>query len=298
VPDFNISNRIVKLFPLFLFLVLFGGCTKKKTIAFYYWKSDCRVEKNFKYPLYVKVLDINKKGIFKTACFREHIPVVYIENDIFKIDIDVDKIVKREVKSENIQFDCDWTLSTKERYFSFLKRMKKIYKRVSVTIRLHQLKYFSRTGVPPVDEGVLMLYNMSDFKDPYTRNYVLDLKETKKYFKNFKSYPLKLNVALPIYSTAFVIRYGEVVGLIDDVRKKDLDSSFFETLGKNRFRVMKTRYFKGKLLYEGDILRVDEVDLNMLKEAVETIPFTFDRVIFFRYGNLKNWNIEDLKKII
>ena len=52
-----------------------------------------------------------------------------------------------------IQFDCDWTQTTKENYFSFLTRMKNYLPgvKISSTIRLHQIKDRETMGVPPVD---------------------------------------------------------------------------------------------------------------------------------------------------
>ncbi|MBK7406845.1 MAG: hypothetical protein IPJ40_01480 [Saprospirales bacterium] len=51
------------------------------------------------------------------------------------------------------QFDCDWTENARDRYFQFLETMNRELKKrglsISVTIRLHQVKYYRRTGVPP-----------------------------------------------------------------------------------------------------------------------------------------------------
>jgi len=139
-----------------------------------------------------------------------------------------------------------------------------------------------------------MFYNMSDFLDPKTKNYILDLDIAKSYLKDFRSYPLKLDLALPLYSMATVIRYEKVVSIIDDVKKDDLKNGF-KHLKENRYKVLKTHYFKGKLLYEGDILRVDEVSLDMLKDAVKMIPFEFEKIIYFRYDNLKNYKVKTLE---
>ncbi len=283
---------------LSLFLLFFLGCQDKKETAFYYWKSKCEIKKDFSYPLYVKVLDISSKKVIKTSCKKTCIPVVYIDNHTFKTRKDVKDIVFKTIpkSAKEVQFDCDWTKSTKKRYFEFLKQMKKRYKKVSVTVRLHQLKYQKQTGVPPVDSGVLMFYNMSDFLDPKIKNYILDLKVAKSYLRGFETYPLKLDLALPLYSMATVIRYGKVTGLIDDVKSKELDREF-QHLHDNCYKVLKTHYFKGYLLYEGDILRVDEVSLKMLKKAKQMIPFEFEKVIFFRYSNLKDWDIKKLERL-
>jgi len=285
-------------FVLIFFIFFLFGCQDKKEIAFYHWKSRCEVSKNFSYPIYLKVLDIGIKRVIKTNCKRSFIPVVYIDNRALKQRDDIAKIILQNIPkaAKEVQFDCDWTPSTKEKYFHLLTKMQKHYKKITVTIRLHQLKYPKKTGIPPVDAGVLMFYNMSDFLDPKTKNYVLDLEEAKKYLKDFNPYPLKLDLALPLYSMATIIRYGKVISIIDDIKKDDLKKEF-KHLQENRYKVTKTHYFKGKLLYEGDILRVDEVSLQMLKKSLKLLPFQVKKIIYFRYSNLKNWDLKELLSI-
>ena len=253
--------------------------------------------------MFVKVLDIGVKNIIKTSCHKKsYTPVIYIDNNALK-NRDIKRLSKVilntiSTKFKEVQFDCDWTKTTKNKYFNLLREMKRHYKNISATIRLHQLKYQNETGVPPVDGGVLMFYNMSDFLDPNTKNYILDIEEGKKYLSGFKSYPLKLDLALPIYSMATVFRYGRVVSLIDSIRG-DMVNDRFKKLSDNRYRVLKTHYFRGKLLYLGDEIRIDEVSLDMLKRAIKMIPFDYQRIIFFRYNpNLSNEFIKKVQSLV
>ena len=68
---------------------------------------------------------------------------------------------------KEIQLDCDWNSSTQKKYFNLIEEMKlyPTWENIvwSATIRLHQLKYPKQTGVPPVNKGVLMFYNMGNF---------------------------------------------------------------------------------------------------------------------------------------
>lgn len=111
--------------------------------------------------------------------------------------------VKNAIKINEVQFDCDWTKSTREAYFQFLVDVRKALKtyfgtdiKVSSTIRLHQL---AQTP-PEVDYGVLMCYNTGDFKDFKTKNAILDIKDVQPYAKYLKQYKLPLKLALPCYS--------------------------------------------------------------------------------------------------
>lgn len=284
--------------------------------AFYYWKQSYEVE-GLEKPKYVKVFDIaydNKLVIhetrFKSKPHPHIVPVIYIDNPVFKALQSEDfaqtllkrleKLAQSNFVFEEIQIDCDWTDSTRVAYFDFLKSVKTLsQKRISTTIRLHQIKYHTRTGVPPVDKGVLMYYNMANFKDVETKNYILDLELAKKYHYNFDSYPLPLDLALPLYAQATIIRFASVVGFIEGLRKKDLNEHF-EALKENHYEVTKTHYFNQRLLYEGDILRIDEVSIEDLQEAVkslQTVMKTPQELIFYRWGNRKEYSEKALETL-
>ena len=55
-----------------------------------------------------------------------------------------------------------------------------------------------------------------------------------------------------------LMRFSEVVGLMEGVREEALNNNF-KAIEKHLFELTKTHYFKGKLLYEGDQIRLDEV---------------------------------------
>jgi len=105
-----------------------------------------------------------------------------------------DSVFKQQYRNQikEIQFDCDWTPSTKEKYFAFLKKMKHLFadKRISCTIRLYPFKYPKKAGVPPIDRGMLMCYNAGDVKDINAINSLFNKNEVLAYFKGAESYPL------------------------------------------------------------------------------------------------------------
>jgi len=111
--------------------------------------------------------------------------------------------VKNKLEINEVQFDCDWTKSTRDAYFQFLIDVRKALKTyfekdiaISSTIRLHQL---AQTP-PEVDYGVLMCYNTGDFKNFNTKNAILDIKDVQPYAKHLKKYALPLKLALPDYA--------------------------------------------------------------------------------------------------
>ena len=283
---------------------------------FYHWKQSYKVTEK-KEPKYIKILDIayeNKTKVHLTKFIKKPknkiVPVIYIDNPVFKhingkkfakkIFLLLKKQAKNTFTYNEIQIDCDWTDSTKKAYFSFLKEFKVLsQKKLSTTIRLHQIKYHKRTGVPPVDKGVLMYYNMSNFKDLETKNYILDLALAKKYHYNFDTYPIPLDLALPLYAQATVIRFNAVVGIMEGVRSKALNKHF-KALKDNHYEVLKTHYFKKRLLYKGDVLRIDEVSLKMLQQAVKNLSEVMKQpkeIIFYRWENKKEYKQEELKDL-
>jgi hypothetical protein len=315
------TSKMKKLFVLLVFLLLvatlYYSTNKINTqYNFYHWKQNYKVtDKNE--PKYIKVLDIaydNKIKIHLTKFIKKPkhkvVPVIYIDNPVFKhsngkifakkVFLTLEKQAKNTFNYNEIQVDCDWTDSTKKSYFSFLRELKKLsQKELSSTIRLHQVKYYKKTGVPPVNKGVLMYYNMSHFKDLATKNYILDLKLAKKYHYNFQTYPLKLNLALPLYAQATIIRFESVVGIMEGIRKKDLNENF-KALKDHHYKVLKTHYFKKRLLYKEDILRIDEVSQSMLEQAIKKLSDVMTQpkeIIFYRWGNKKEYKQKKLENL-
>ncbi len=122
---------------------------------------------------------------------------------------------------KQIQIDCDWTKTSKDKYFQLLENIKELLpnKLISATIRLHQIKYSASTGVPPVSRGMLMCYNMGNLRNPNSKNSILDIEETEKYIGTLNNYPLALDIALPLFDWIVLFRDNKFKGLIQDNQK-------------------------------------------------------------------------------
>lgn len=120
--------------------------------------------------------------------------------------------------SNEVQIDCDWTAGTKDIYFHLLGQLKQQpffkNKTLSATVRLHQLKFITQSGVPPVDKGLLMCYNMGNLRHPQTRNSIIDEDELKKYINNLNDYPLPLDVALPLFDWWVLFDGAQYKGIV------------------------------------------------------------------------------------
>ncbi|MDN5126395.1 hypothetical protein PJV95_09100 [Aliarcobacter butzleri] len=302
---------IISLILVFALIVFSYNKTQKKDIqiSFYSWENSFE-EQNINEKLYIKVLDINfstKLELLKTNIKetpKNFIPVIYITNETMK-NVDYSLVSKailetlKNYKFDEIQIDCDWSLSTRSNYFNLLEDLKeKLNKTISATIRLHQIKYYTKTGIPPVDYGVLMYYNMSNIGDFNTKNSILDNEIAKKYHYNFDTYPLKLKLALPLYSQAIQFREEKAISLFEGVEEKDFNNDF-EKLENNRYKVLNSHYFKGRYIYKDDIFRLEnsnEQDIKIaLKDFLDLSKNRYDEVIFY---TLKYKNKYDLNNLI
>ncbi|AXX89454.1 hypothetical protein CKA55_09205 [Arcobacter suis] len=281
-------------------------------ISFYHWENSYN-QKEIKQKIYIKVLDISYSSkievintIFQTKPNDIFVPVVYITNDTMK-NVDYSIIsnqIIRNLKATNLSFeelqiDCDWSSSTQSNYFKLLEDLKvKLNKTLSATIRLHQIKYYIKTGIPPVDYGVLMYYNMSDISDINTKNSILDNDIAKKYHYNFDSYKLKLKLALPLYSQAIQFRENKALDIFEGAEKKIFDENF-KALDNNKYEVINSTYFKGRYVYKGDIFRFEDSEKEDIKTAFDDFfkisKNRFNEVIFY---TLKYENKYDLEKLI
>ena len=219
------------------------------------------------------------------------IPVVFITNRTFtnlpdSLIAELSKNIYKKISAKlslftnqttnEIQLDCDWTESTREKYFSLIELIKKLSQRnnieVTSTIRLHQIKFFSKTGVPPVKRGMLMFYNMSDVSDIQTINSIYDEDAAKKYLTNFDKYPTDLDVVLPAFSWACWFRNGKLKNLINDLKATELASNKnFIKEDKNIFRAIKETSLKGNYFLPGDFLRTEETDFTTTLSAAELV---------------------------
>lgn len=273
--------------------------------SFYYWKSVFNISNFEKQKLdslkvktiYLKFFDVDwDEALNKSLPVAKLqtvtgalpggtavIPVVFITNEcIQKIDSSqVEKLAENiyslvlEIKEANdfisipeIQIDCDWTAGTREKYFRLLNKLKLLTTncKLSATIRLHQIKFMSKTGIPPVDRGLLMCYNMGNLKNVSAVNSIIDTKELKKYTGNLQNYPLPLDVAFPLFNWKVLFRNQLYAGLLEELPDTALSASWCSKTG-NRYLVLKDSVVQGYALRKGDILRDEQSDI---KEVLET----------------------------
>lgn len=329
-----------------LFLLFFTSCSRYRqqpARAFYFWKTSFNLKaednrylkQNRCTTLYVRLADFVYDEALRAAVpvgtirFTEKpdtvmqiIPVIFLKNNIFiassakqleTLPGEITAFVQAVSQQggfhyKQVQFDCDWTESTRERYFDFLSRIRaglqQSGKTAAATIRLHQIKYSKKTGIPPVDRGMLMFYNMGKL-DPFAlRNSIFNNTDAKRYSDWIKSYPLPLDAALPAFSWAVQIRNNRIQKLLSEGIIDDLDNNIhFRRTEKNVYIVTSSFFLSGEYLMQGDVIKLEIVDPQLTKEAAELLANNLtpgERTIAlfdFDKRDLKNYDEKNLNAV-
>jgi hypothetical protein len=284
---------------------------KTITPAFYFWKSNFNLTANEKQTLqtlnvntlYLKYFDVVwntqtqkpqpiaqieiKDSRFLSNQKIKIIPTIFITNEtlskINKIEVpnlatSIISLAQKITSLYNltnitqIQIDCDWTASTKEKYFELLSTIQTVEKAIpiSVTIRLHQVKYLQQTGVPPVKQGMLMCYNMGNLTNVKTNNSIIEISEMKQYISQLKNYPIKLDVALPLFDWIVWFNNNRFKGLIN-IENKNLFNASFSHKKANKIFIEKDTTIQNFQFKKGDVLRIEESTLNVINQAAKIL---------------------------
>ncbi|PXY43484.1 hypothetical protein [Flavobacterium hydrophilum] len=302
-------------FFIFISCLFFSCSNKIENVekSVYYWKSDSwdlstkesTILKDLKIKkLYIKFFEIDHNEAYgdfpvsKTSLrfYQQEdldiVPTVYIKNEVFKntnrkrldtladnINFLINKYAKDKFERVNpikeFQMDCDWTLTTKDNYFYFLKKLKEISKKeISCTLRLYPYKYPEKMGVPPVDKAILMCYNLINPLENHSKNSILDIEELKLYLNKKRKYPLHLDIALPTYSWMQVYQNDHFYKVIYDGQKEILKS--LKEIKPLWYEVKKDTVVDDFYLRIGDKIKYENLTSAKINEAIEVIKKNVD----------------------
>lgn len=328
-----------KFLVLVIILVLLGCRDSSKSIDFYYFRSQFQlneIERNaleeFKTKnLIVKLFDIDfidsqvipvAKIHFKSEIPKNIsiVPIIYITqraigSSAFK-DIDYNKIyaqkiskllneiaIKQAFKVQEIQVDCDWNETTKTSYFHLVENLKKASKvPITSTLRLHQIKYFQKTGIPPADKFVLMFYNFGTLSAKGV-NSIFNPNDYLTYVNSLKDYPKKMSIALPIFAWYVWSRDSKIMDLIP-VSEFDMNEAkkYFTSRNNSCLVVTNRVIYHNYLFQKGDILRLEKPNPEHINKAIKQIKlnekYPFDGVIIYELNSeyINLYNHDEIKK--
>ncbi|RZJ49119.1 MAG: hypothetical protein EOO19_06205, partial [Chryseobacterium sp.] len=101
------------------------------------------------------------------------------------------------------------------------------------------------------------------------QNSILDVKTLKSYLKHLDDYPVKLNVALPIYSWGIVTNHLGKHKLINALSEKDLKNQNFKKISDNEIEIVKDGFYFGNYLNKGFKIKIEEISDKQIKEVVQ-----------------------------
>ncbi|HKM92691.1 MAG TPA: hypothetical protein VJY41_03475 [Prolixibacteraceae bacterium] len=306
---------------------------KAPAVSFYYWRTVYELseiehqtlQENEVNKMYIRYFDVDLDSRGKPRPespirFKQKpqnlqiVPVVYIKNkvmlqDSLQLGLMADNITAyiNQINLEagitvfdEIQIDCDWTLKSRDRFMQFVNTIKhRSGKKLSATIRLHQVKHYSSTHIPNVDYATLMYYNMGKI-DADTLNSIYDRKIASRYIESLKNYPLKLNIALPIYAWGVHIRDNKVINLVSKIDETafEKDTNFTISENANLIELKNSSIKNGRYYLRNDQIKIEHITGKELRQMASDIrkrlPYTPDEIIFFDLDetNIKRYNNE------
>lgn len=201
-----------------------------------------------------------------------------------------------------IQLDCDWTPTTRDRYFQFLRAMKKANpdKAITCTVRLHQFRDGEKAGIPPVDRGTLMCYNVAPPKEPSTTDAIFDAELVQGYLKG-GDYPLALDAVLPLFSWGALFHENQFKGLAAGLSESSVKGNpLFAPVSEGKYRFTQDTVFTGVYMREGDVVRLDEpspAEVSDLAERLTKVK-AVRSIAFFDWNpsKIREYHVQDICK--
>lgn len=284
--------------------------------SIYYWRTTFSLsngEKEFLQEhdvkkIYMRFFDVeweypakNGEDVTPEATIRfndtvpagvEIIPTVYITTSAVekmqtKEDKYAEKIYKRitaickrnNIVFNEIQLDCDWTKGTRQPFFRLCEALKERMdstQTLSSTIRLHQLTQ----SPPPIDKGVLMVYNTGNLMEMTSDNSIFSRKDIEPYLRDNRlaRYPLALDVAYTTYGWSVVFHPGEDKYYFDRIMRrtdfsaytdlKKIASNLYEATSDINFSEDETEWDK---VYEKYRIRIERPTANEILEIKKMV---------------------------
>jgi hypothetical protein len=304
-----------------LLILCLSACRSHHTVtpAFYYWKTNWQADsgttavfrKIGSRKLYLRLCDVGWNGTAIVPHDRVQlaapivpevtlIPVIFLEPAALRhleSPAQIQQLARQLARfSETscqqqqwtipeLQIDCDWSAKTAAPYFELLRALKKqpfIHtKTLSVTLRLHQVKYRAQSGIPPADRCMLMAYNMGSFRNPNATNSILDEATAKDYLQTLDQYPLPLDLAVPIFRWTLWYRQGRFLGILRGIDPEQLSGQPFlqQAQSTNLYRCTQSREWAGYQLQSGDLLKAEspqpEAVADVVAYVARKLPHSF-----------------------
>lgn len=133
-----------------------------------------------------------------------------------------------------------------------------------------------------------MYYNMGDIEDKAETNSILNNEKGAPYLQA-PPYPLKLDLALPLFSWALLYRLGKLQAIINLPGEEVLElAADLEKIGPGLYQVKQNFYFEANYLNTGDRLRFEIPAAEELERAADML-----HKIQNRSGNIIFYHLDE-----
>ncbi|WP_346088587.1 hypothetical protein [Sphingobacterium ginsenosidimutans] len=334
------------LFLVPFWLLIFNSCSNSKPeTGFYFWKTVFQLDTVENRALkevdaksiYTRIMDIDfdPSGIqavpispitFSQPVPKEQalIPVVFINQRIFsemdslqiralanKIVPFVSAKIKQAGKEKfnELQLDCDWTQSSRDKFFYLLNYLQELPDLkdiiISSTLRLHQVKNTVTSGIPPVKKVTLMCYNMGNLRQFGNQNSILNQHDLKTYLSGtLRNYPMQMDIALPLFQWFVVFRNNSYIGISKYISEQDINNkALFTRNPKTNLYILINDLPKANLK-KGDVVRFEQVTQDDLLQTAKFLRGELKgkkhQIIFYHLdqATLANHGNAELQEII
>ncbi|MFZ4544487.1 MAG: hypothetical protein ACOYOA_10585 [Saprospiraceae bacterium] len=313
-------------------------------MSFYYAKSTLDLSKqeeqilleNPKSPLYFHLMDVvwdsDKQFAIPTAQIRLEkslpqfltiVPVVNIANEVFEHinSADADGLAQMIAKRiedklmegngvvnpiQSLQLDCDWTPETKDRYFVFIQSLANSFDfPITVSVRLHQIKFKEKMGIPPVKRVMLFYFNSGELNESKTRNVYSDSAFPNDFLSQIEQYPMPMDLGILLFGCGQIKRNDKIIHLLDNLSKEDLtDNLIFEQISPTDFKVLDDITLKNFRCVSGDNIHLETIENNQLSSTCAALAPHLKRekrnICFYQLDDvlLKNYPNGFLKGLV
>lgn len=252
----------------------------------------------------------------------EIIPTVFIMESVLHSPHEelADRLIKRILQMnethdvpnvQEVQLDCDWTDRSRKACYALFNAVRSKLKahniKLSATIRLHQL----RMPPPPVDYGVLMVYNTGVATKATGRNPIIDLRDIQPFLSALKDYDLPLCAAYPDFEWRRLFGKKGLKGILygDEVA----DTLVFQPRTPSSYMAISARHLTTSLaggnqadIYVaiGDSVLVSRSDQKTIEDVQQAIaqhrPSIHQQVIIYPLAkeNILRRKSSDYEKIL
>ncbi|MBL7887907.1 MAG: hypothetical protein JNL24_00050 [Bacteroidia bacterium] len=210
-------------------------------------------------------------------------------------------------KIKDLLIDCDWTKETRDNYFYFLSRLKRHLPsyQINATIRLWQYKNKKIAGIPPIERGLLMCYNTNNPADYSTNNSIASLEQIEQYYTT-KPYPIKLDIALPLFNWGVIYHNKQFKGLLSGVNPNELiaDTLNYKQTKENMFTYRTDMVVGDQYIRNGDEIKIEHLSAGELEAIIRSIHNNIEidnkaRITFFSLDTteINNYGIDKIKNM-